>query len=1116
MPARGELVGDAYIRIFADSSPMRRALNRQMKAAATGAADEFLEKFDKTLRDESDKQLQGSREALVRAIVGGDFDRLLKRSGKSVEQFTKDVADHIDQMNKEAATSLRKQGRGVKKVEAAFDDAREALEHWADKAKVREFNEELNRSHVEALRLNKDFDRMSAQLERTRRRALDLTRGLDADSMSRFAAKINDAFSTRNIQRVEMLGRAAKRFGDAQRRVAKDIDRSHTEALRLNHAYDEMSDRLKGLSDHALKRLGRSISDVFSSGTMDSVRDFNREIRNTVKETEVLDEKAKKVHRRFTLFRRSLDGTSDSMAGMSHRGGILADTLTAPLRVALGLGKATQFATGWMEDLGESIGGIKGGIIASLPGLLSLVAAIGAIVAILPAFLSALSLAVGAVTALASAITYGLIGALLPLGPMLLAVAGGIGAIATAISGMNKAQKNAFAPIKDWFEDVRGVVADHLFRDLADQVETFGGTLRRFVGPLLIRSADALRESANRFLDGLDSPRMRKILDTYGQTLPRILGNLGDAFGDLVQGLLGFFEPILYYAERFSDNLAGLAERFKDWATSAEGRNSIAHFMHDAWESAQTLWDIIKQLARGIGGLFESGRRDGQGMLETIDRLVTRFADWANSKQGRDDLTRWFRDARDFAGDLKDIIGDLADAFDDLDTESSRKDLEDFLQTLGDISRWISNHTDEISAFSSMLRTAFKFVFPATGAIDNVKRFIDFIQNFNWVGLGLDIIQGLKQGIKTAATNIVELFRGLIIIPFKVLFGIGSPSKVFAGFGRDIVQGLINGIRDLATGLWGRVSGGFQTFISQVRDWGGRVADAGVSRIRALPGRITGALRGLAGSVSAPFRAATKRAGALAQTLVQRSTTFLSRLPGRARAVISSLPGRVSGVFSSAAKRASSLAGSLVSRASGVLSRLPGRARGAINGIVGTVSGVFQRAVGAVAREANRIVGTAASRLRGLPSAAGRAVAGVASAILSPFRTALGAVGGIISRIIGAAQSAASQVGGILSNIPHPRFASGGIVYGATTAVVGEAGPEAVVPLSRPLSQVDPAVRALSAIAQGKANRGSDSSGGTHYHYEFAAGSVVVQTPARDGRVVAEQVVDRILTGLPA
>jgi hypothetical protein len=46
--------------------------------------------------------------------------------------------------------------------------------------------------------------------------------------------------------------------------------------------------------------------------------------------------------------------------------------------------------------------------------------------------------------------------------------------------------------------------------------------------------------------------------------------------------------------------------------------------------------------------------------------------------------------------------------------------------------------------------------------------------------------------------------------------------------------------------------------------------------------------------------------------------------------------------------------------------------------------------------------------------------------------------------------------------------AAGGIFDGLQRRIIAESGPEAVVPLARNLSQVDPSVRALSAIAQGK------------------------------------------------
>ncbi len=94
-------------------------------------------------------------------------------------------------------------------------------------------------------------------------------------------------------------------------------------------------------------------------------------------------------------------------------------------------------------------------------------------------------------------------------------------------------------------------------------------------------------------------------------------------------------------------------------------------------------------------------------------------------------------------------------------------------------------------------------------------------------------------------------------------------------------------------------------------------------------------------------------------------------------------------------------------------------------------------------------------------------------------------------------------------------FATGGTVYGPTRALVGEAGPEAIVPLNRPLSKVDPSVRWLSAIAQGKdpAMAGGGIAGAQSRTVIFEAGAIVVQgadDPRRAALEVADEVAERI------
>ncbi len=147
---------------------------------------------------------------------------------------------------------------------------------------------------------------------------------------------------------------------------------------------------------------------------------------------------------------------------------------------------------------------------------------------------------------------------------------------------------------------------------------------------------------------------------------------------------------------------------------------------------------------------------------------------------------------------------------------------------------------------------------------------------------------------------------------------------------------------------------------------------------------------------------------------------------------------------------------------------------------------------------------------------------GAASRIVAAFQTvagriqdALSGIGGIVSRALGAAKAQADAgVGAIQAGIAGavPKTAIGGTFNGAQMRIIGEAGPEAVVPLNRPLSQVDPSVRALSAIAQGKFPL--TSTGGKGKSIVVEEGAIMVQVPNADPEQAASAVLDRLVANL--
>lgn len=87
--------------------------------------------------------------------------------------------------------------------------------------------------------------------------------------------------------------------------------------------------------------------------------------------------------------------------------------------------------------------------------------------------------------------------------------------------------------------------------------------------------------------------------------------------------------------------------------------------------------------------------------------------------------------------------------------------------------------------------------------IGQVARIGGWIWDTIWGGLrniwqiGVDLLHGLWDGIVSVKDWIIDKIKGLgrsIINGFKSIFGISSPSKVFAAFGGNMMQGLADGI----------------------------------------------------------------------------------------------------------------------------------------------------------------------------------------------------------------------------------------------------------------------------------------------------------------------------------
>ncbi|MER6367453.1 hypothetical protein ABT255_03570 [Streptomyces mirabilis] len=194
-----------------------------------------------------------------------------------------------------------------------------------------------------------------------------------------------------------------------------------------------------------------------------------------------------------------------------------------------------------------------------------------------------------------------------------------------------------------------------------------------------------------------------------------------------------------------------------------------------------------------------------------------------------------------------------------------------------------------------------------------------------------------------------------------------------------------------------------------------------------LPGRIGSALVSLGSTLLQAFVSGFNTATAAISSFISSALAFFSALPGQVAGALAALPGRVSGFFRSAGSSALGTARSFGSSVVSFFSGLPGRIGSALSGLGSRIAGVFSRAAGSAKSAVSGLISGIVSLFSGLPG------------------KILAAVGNIGSQIISKIKS------GIPSSVrKYLPFAKGGIVYGPTHALIGEAGPEVVIPLTKP------------------------------------------------------------------
>lgn len=993
MPIRGESVGSAYVRIYADGSEVPGDIRRSIEDAEPGVREAGRE-HGKTYGEEFDKEVRKSFQGNFGDTKKGMFSdlnnslteslsrlELSKRffDGPEWKKFEDRLGDEFGDAGRLAGQRLETEFRDSTNLEGIADAMRRI-----GPAVRRAQSDIVGQMHDDAISANRDFDETIRKM----------TADLDADFEQ----------SARSAQ-----GRA-DRIRDALKRVGEEIDK-----------FSKGDDSFK---HNDLAGFLRDLPGLFESAGLHSADYSDRvdELRKTLRTADP----------QMATYKNRINEIANVIGNLTGRGSRnnFLNFFGSVTRNLVNLGQIIPDTVSWFRRLSREVGAAEGigesfgvaftqigtALASTIVGAVAFVAVIAVLLAALGPLVGLLSGLVGIVVALAGSIGLALVGAVAALMPLLLPVAGIIGGIVAAVYTYNSAT-GAMKKQTDAIYNSLGNLWDR-FRDRAlKNAPLLVEALNRVLAdthPLV----DAAAKGFNRFLIDVVKGMNDSAFDRFGRRfsdfLPHAMNDLGKVATNVLSGVASLLADSIPIANRLLGWLVKITDEFANWARSKDGRREVRQFLELAGDSAKAVGGFLENATKWLFKLLDKGASTGNTIFKNMGDDFERWTTWLDDHPHA--VQDWFGNAESLSHNIGDLVDNINSLIDSLDTADTRIEGNTALKGLADLIggiAWVSFQLTENLGLLVVGLEEFFGAFEQSG-LDTGKLLVDIVK----------LPKKLTDALVDADwSGMARATWHAILDAFKSVGDIGGSG----GIGANLINtGAITRDLDKIPGVIARAFSGL--------DISGSVHNL-LAPFTSLPGRIRQALGSVSGIVGSIFNS----------------------LPGPVQADLT----RIAGFFRG----------------------LPGKISNALGTLTSTIGGKFDAAASYVSTIPGRIVG---------------------------FFVGLG---GKILNAIGSIDI------GSLIHIPDPGpgvpyvpgIARGAMFLNGERLIrVGEDGPEAVVPLNRPLDQVDPAVRALSAIAQGLTIP-SMASGGVVGRTVDASGWTIV-TPSEDPAIVAQEVINKLVT----
>lgn len=607
------------------------------------------------------------------------------------------------------------------------------------------------------------------------------------------------------------------------------------------------------------------------------------------------------------------------------------------------------------------------------------------------------------------------------------------------------------------------------------------------------------------------------------QLLAASTGNLGksqEIFSALNNGILGFGGS----TEQVQNAITQLSQAFSNSKVDAETWNSMID---------SGLGPALNALAKQMGmttGELKAGLSDGSVSVETFQNGLINLNEHGGG--GLKSLQKIAKDSTAGIGSsienaktaITRGVASMIKAFDDFLVSVTGMGIAEIVSSIGtSMEKWLGGLASLLQKLTPIAKTVFEAIKKGMTTVSSVLKSITLDDVVNAFQKFMNILKTLAPVIAgvigaivaiKVITTVVSVISavgaaiafltspiGLVVLAIGALIAIGVLVWQKWDAISQFLVGCWNGIKEFAVGIWDGLKAFFSTTIGQI--------------VLAIINPIAGLVNIVAqnwtaiktttiavwNSIKVFLSAVWTGIKNVVSVVVAAISSFISNSWNTIKSVTSAVWNGIKAVISTVWNAIKSAVSSAINAVKSVVSKVWNGIKSVTssvwNGIKSTISNVWNGIKSGVSNAVNTVKSTVSNVFNGLKSTVTSVWNGIKTAITRPIEAAKNTVKNIVDKIKGLFKFKLKFPSISIPHIPLPHFKlsgsfnplkgkipsvgidwykTGGIFTGASVIGVGEAGDEAVVPLSNK-SRMAPFAKAVSDYMN-KDSSSSDSGNG--------------------------------------